>query len=257
MKQDFGAIRQFNLTLEREWHGLGLRASYIGTRGSGLNYSLNVDKPQASTTPFTSAAYPYLPVYWRYEYRQDGQLRYNSAQFEVSRRMGQFTFDASWTWSNTMFNYGILENPYALGRWERDQYARRQYIPMSATWMVPFGKGRHFLAGAPSAVDAVRGRLDLQTIGTLLRAPTSRRRSRAPIRRTPTLPADCRIASPMATCRTAPARGTSGSIRRPSRSRSRAISATAAAIPWWGRESTWCTRVSPRISALRSGSRRL
>jgi len=166
-KQDFGAIRQFNFTLEREWRGLGLRASYIGTRGSGLNYSLNVDKPLPSTTPFTSAAYPIQPFTGVTEYRQDGQLRYNSLQFEVSRRMGQFTFDASWTWSNTMYNYGITENPYALDRWERDQYARRQYIPMSATWLLPFGKGRHYLTGAPRAVDAVVGGWNLQAIGTL------------------------------------------------------------------------------------------
>jgi Carboxypeptidase regulatory-like domain/TonB dependent receptor len=167
MKQDFGAIRQFNVTLEREWHGLGLRASYIGTRGSGLNYSLNVDKPQAGTTPFTSSAYPIQPFTGVTEYRQDGQLRYNSGQFEVSRRMGQLTFDVSWTWSNTMFNYGILENPYALGRWERDQYARRQYIPISATWLIPFGKGRQHLSGAPGVVDAIVGGWNLQTIGTL------------------------------------------------------------------------------------------
>jgi hypothetical protein len=166
-KQDFGAIRQFNLTVEREWHGLGLRASYIGTRGSGLNYSLNVDKPQASTTPFTSAAYPIQPFTGVTEYRQDGQLRYNSGQVEVSKRMGQVTFNASWTWSNTMFNYGILENPYNLGRWERDPYARRQYIPISATWLIPLGKGRQFLAGAPGVVNAIVGGWNLQTIGTL------------------------------------------------------------------------------------------
>jgi hypothetical protein len=97
MKQDFGAIRQFNVTLERELHGLGLRASYIGTRGSGLNYSLNVDKPQASTTPFAASAYPFLPFTGVTEYRQDGQLRYNSLQLEAKRRMGQFTFDVNWT----------------------------------------------------------------------------------------------------------------------------------------------------------------
>jgi hypothetical protein len=167
LKQDFGAIRQFNVTLEREWHGLGLRVSYIGTRGSGLNYSLNVDKPPASTTPFTSAAYPIQPFTGVTEYRQDGQLRYNSGQVEVSRRAGQFTFDASWTWSNTMYNYGITENPYNLDRWERDQYARRQYIPISATWLIPFGKGRHYLSGAPGVVEAIVGGWNLQTIGTL------------------------------------------------------------------------------------------
>jgi hypothetical protein len=165
-KQDFGAIRQFNVTLEREWHGLGLRASYIGTRGSGLNYSYNADKPPASTTPFTSSAYPYFPFTGVTLYRQDGQLRYNSGQFEVTKRMGQVTFDASWTWSNTMYNYGITENPYALGRWARDQYARRQYIPISSTWIIPLGKGRQHLSSVPGVVDAIVGGWNLQTIAT-------------------------------------------------------------------------------------------
>jgi hypothetical protein len=167
MNQDFGAIRQFNVTMEHEMKGLGLRASYIGTRGSGLNYSLNVDKPQASTTPFTSAAYPFQPFTGVTEYRQDGQLRYNSLQLEAMRKMGQITFDVSWTWSNTMFNYGITENPYALGRWERDPYARRQYIPISATWVIPVGKGRQNLSNANRVVDAVVGGWTLQSIATL------------------------------------------------------------------------------------------
>lgn len=167
MKQDFGAIRQFNVTLERELHGLGLRASYIGTRGSGLNYSLNVDKPQASTTPFAASAYPFLPFTGVTEYRQDGQLRYNSLQLEAKRRMGQFTFDVNWTWSNTMYNYGITENPYNLDRWERDPYARRQYIPISATWVIPVGKGRQNLSNANGIVDAIVGGWSLQTIATL------------------------------------------------------------------------------------------
>ncbi len=167
MKQDFGAIRQYNVTLEREWHGLGLRASYIGTHGSGLNYSLNVDKPPASTTPFTNSEYPFFPFTGVTEYRQDGQLRYNSMQLQAMRRVGQFTFDVSWTYSNTMFNYGITENPYNLDRWERDPYARRQYIPISTTWIIPMGHGRQYLGNAPRIVDAVVGGWNLQTIATL------------------------------------------------------------------------------------------
>jgi hypothetical protein len=167
MNQNFGAIRQYNVTLEREWHGLGLRASYIGTHGSGLNYSLNVDKPQASTTPFASSAYPFFPFTGVTEYRQDGQLRYNSLQFEAMRRVGQFSFDVNWTYSNTMYNYAITENPYNLDRFARDPYARRQYIPISTTWIIPVGKGRQALSNANRFVDSVVGGWSLQTIATL------------------------------------------------------------------------------------------
>lgn len=166
MHQDFGAVRQYNVTLEREFHGMGLRLSYVGTHGSGLNYSLNVDKPPASNTPFTSSAYPFFPFTGVTEYRNDGQLRYNSLQMEGMRRVGQFTFDASWTWSNTMYNYGITENPYSLDRWERDQYARRQYIPISTTWIVPLGHGRQHLAQTPAVINGIVGGWNLQTIAT-------------------------------------------------------------------------------------------
>jgi hypothetical protein len=163
MKQDFGAIRQFNVTMEREVRNFGLRLSYQGTRGSGLNYSLNVDKPPASTTPFASSMYPYFPFTGVTVYRQDGQLRYNAMQVEMMRRMGRITFDAHWTWSNTMYNYGITENPYYLDRWERDPYARRQYIPISMSWILPVGKGQPLLGNANGVVDAILGGWNLQS----------------------------------------------------------------------------------------------
>ena len=56
-----GVVRQFNLSVEREWRDIGFRASYIGFRGSGLNYSLNVNKPQPSTTALYELA-PALPA---------------------------------------------------------------------------------------------------------------------------------------------------------------------------------------------------
>ncbi len=166
MHQDFGAIRQFNFTLEREVHNFGLRATYQGTRGSGLNYGLNVDKPQASTTPFTSSEYPFFPFTGVTEYLQNGQLRFNSLQMEAMRRLGALVFDAHWTWSNTMYNYGNTTNPYSPSQWGRDPYARRQYIPISMTWALPFGHGMKFLTNASKPVDEVLGGWNLQSIAT-------------------------------------------------------------------------------------------
>lgn len=166
MKQDFGAVRQFNLTFEREVHNFGLRATYSGTRASGLNYSVQVDKPPASLTPFTSSMYPYFPFTGVTVYRQDGQLRYNSLQLEIMRRMGRIVFDAHWTYSNTMYNYGVNEDPYNMDRWARDQYARRQYIPLSMSYALPFGKGQPNLGNVPGVVDAIIGGWNLQSIAT-------------------------------------------------------------------------------------------
>ena len=167
LKTNNGAIRQYNFTIERELHGLGLRASYIGSRGSGLNYNLNIDKPLPSTTPFSAARNPYPQFTSVSVTRNDGQWHYDSLQLEAQRRMGAFTFDASWTFANNMNNYGITENPYDVtSRWQRDGADRRQYVVVSTTWALPVGKGRRFLSTAPAVVDRVLGGWNLQSIST-------------------------------------------------------------------------------------------
>jgi hypothetical protein len=167
-----GVIRQYNFTIEREIHGLGLRASYIGARGSGLNYNLNVDKPMPSTTPFSASRNPFPQFTSVTETRTNGATHYDSMQLEAQRRMGGFTFDAHWTWSNNMLNYGITENPYNVtNRWERDGTDRRQYVVISTTWALPFGKGRRFLSSAPGIVDKVLGGWNTQTVSTFATGP--------------------------------------------------------------------------------------
>jgi Carboxypeptidase regulatory-like domain/TonB dependent receptor len=166
LKTNNGVIRQYNFTIEREMHGVGLRASYIGSRGAGFNYNLNIDKPQPSTTPFSAARNPYPQYNSVSVTRTDGLWHYDSLQLQAQKRMGSFTFDTSWTWANNMNNYSITENPYALGRWQRDGADRRQYIVASGTWAVPVGKGRRFMSSAPAAVDRVLGGWNLQAIST-------------------------------------------------------------------------------------------
>ena len=50
LQTDTGAIHQYNFSIEREVRDIGLRASYIGSRGVGLNYNVGINKPQAGTT---------------------------------------------------------------------------------------------------------------------------------------------------------------------------------------------------------------
>jgi len=167
LKTNNGAIRQYNFTIERELHGLGLRASYIGSRGAGVNYNPNIDKPLPSTTAFSASRNPYPQFTSASVTKTDGQWHYDSLQLEAQRRMGAFTFDASWTFANNMNNYSITENPYDVtSRWQRDGADRRQYVVVSTTWALPVGKGRRFLSTAPGVVDRVLGGWNLQTIST-------------------------------------------------------------------------------------------
>ncbi|HEY3132897.1 MAG TPA: TonB-dependent receptor [Acidobacteriota bacterium] len=165
MQTDNGTYRQYNFSVERQFHDIGLRVSYIGTRGSGLNYNLNVNKPPASTTPFTPSRRPYTQFVNTTVTRDDGLWHYDSFQVEGHRRVGSFTFNAHWTWSNNMINYGILEDPYNVtNRWSRDTVDRRQYVVAYTTWEVPVGRGRRFLADAGGIVNQVLGGWNLQSI---------------------------------------------------------------------------------------------
>ena len=160
-----GVIHQFNLSVEREIHQVGVRVSYIGSRGLGLNYSFAANKPQPSTITWTQSRNPFPQVVGVTEYRTDGKTRYNSLQVEGKRRVGMVQFDAHYTWLNNMSNMLDNENPYALGQfWGKDNYSRRHEAVITSSWALPFGKGRRHLANAPGVIDAVLGGWNLITI---------------------------------------------------------------------------------------------
>jgi len=168
MKTDNGVIRQFNLTIEKELWGMGLRTSYIGSRGSGLNYSLNINKPKPGTVRFTNDMKPWPQFVNTTAFRNDGAWHYDSLQAEVRKRMGSFTFNSNWTWSNSLYNYYITENPYDVtSRWARDAVNRRHYWVTSFTWALPFGKERRFLSNAPGIVNNVLGGWGVQWVTTM------------------------------------------------------------------------------------------
>jgi hypothetical protein len=60
----------------------------------------------------------------------------------------QFTFNVSYTFSNSLYNYANLENPYDVTDfWARDGANRRHYLSFYTTWAIPVGRGRRFPDG--------------------------------------------------------------------------------------------------------------
>ncbi len=164
---DNGVIRQFNLTVEREFKGMGVRASYIGSRGDGFNYSLNINKPQPGTVKFTNSMRPWPQFVNTTAFRNDGAWHYDSMQLEVHKRMGSLMFNSNFTWSNSLYNYFITENPYEVtDRWARDSANRGKYWVTSFTWALPVGRGRRFMANAPGIVDQILGGWGFQGVST-------------------------------------------------------------------------------------------
>jgi hypothetical protein len=160
-----GTIHQFNLSIEKELAGMGFRASYIGTRSAGMNYSLNVNLPQPSTIPFSVSRRPFPQFVNVTEYRSDGSARYNALQLEAKRRAGNFTFDAHYTLQKNLYNYADLENPYdVLSHWTNETATRRKYFVGSIVWRLPVGRGERFLNKAPSVLEAALGNWQLYLI---------------------------------------------------------------------------------------------
>jgi hypothetical protein len=152
-QSNLGLIQQFNGTYEREINKIGLRASYLGSRSSGLNYVLNIDLPHPSTTPFTQANLPYPQFYQGYYTHYDGSAKYDAVQFEARRRAGGLTFDASYSLQRSIANYLNTQNPYSvLSNWANDGVTMRQYAVISGSYNLPFGKDQRYLSNATGVV---------------------------------------------------------------------------------------------------------
>jgi hypothetical protein len=163
-----GTIHQFNFTIEREWQGIGFRTSYVGSRGKGIIYNIGINKPQPGLTAFTQARRPYPEFIGVTEARNDGQTKYDALQIQAQKRMGDFQFNAHWTLSNSLANYLVTENPYAvIDRWSRQAGDRRHYAVITGTWKVPLGRGRRYLNSSSSALNHAVGGWTFNTISYL------------------------------------------------------------------------------------------
>lgn len=153
-----GHIHQFSATYEIELKKTGFRVSYVGSRSTGQNYTVNIDKPAPSTTAFTSSRNPYPQFVSATLLRYDGGANYNGLQFDVRRRVGSLTFSANYALSSSQANYLNVENPFnLLARYANDGLTRRHYSSGTLTYALPFGHGRRYLNGAGAFTDRAVG----------------------------------------------------------------------------------------------------
>lgn len=164
MRTNNGRIHQFNVSLERQVRDIGFRASYVGSRSRGLNYNVNINKPEPSLTPFDQSRRPFsqfVGATWSFE---DGASNYDSFQFHVTRKAGAFTFDAHYTLQNNLSNFLNLENPYDRLHWNRESFAAREKFVVNTIIELPWGRGRRYLADAPGWLDHFVGGWQLVTV---------------------------------------------------------------------------------------------
>jgi hypothetical protein len=92
---------QYSFTIERELSSnIGLRVSYIGSKGSQLPYQRNVNQPLPSTQPFSASRRPY-PLFNNITYADNGaNSLYSGLQTQVQKRFTRgLMFSSAWTWA--------------------------------------------------------------------------------------------------------------------------------------------------------------
>lgn len=168
LETSHGIIHQFNLSVERQIGQLGLRASYIGSRSRGLNYTVNINKPQPGLDPFDPTDRPYPQFVNARAIREDGAANYNALQLEATRRSSALTLTAHYTWATSLTNFANLQNPYdATSHWANDDYTPRHRAVVTAAFELPWGRGRRYLSDASGLVEQLIGGWTVSTISYL------------------------------------------------------------------------------------------
>jgi hypothetical protein len=146
--------QQYSLSLERELsHDIGVRVSYIGTKGTQLVYERNVNQPAASTTAFAQARRPY-PLYSNITYADNGaNSLYSALQAQVQKRFTHgLLFSSAWTWAKEISDVDdtgdfelntVIENTYDRRRDRGNVYSvpRHQWLNQFL-YELPLGKGK-------------------------------------------------------------------------------------------------------------------
>jgi len=119
--------QQYSLSLERELtHEVGLRVSYIGSKGTQLPYRRDVNQPQPSTTAFSNARRPY-PLFSTINYADNGaNMLYSGMQTEVRKRFSRgLMFSSTWTWAKELSDTDDTDD-FELNTTIEDTYNRRR-----------------------------------------------------------------------------------------------------------------------------------
>ena len=159
--------QQYNLTVERELGGVGLRVGYVGSRSVKLVYTRNLNQPPASTTPFNANRRPY-PIYNNITWRENGGTQqYNSLQVSAQTHSNRgFTFRTGWTWAKDLtdtqdgggFAGPSIENQLDRRSERGDNVLTRTHrFYFAPIWDLPFGQKRRFLPDANRFVQRILG----------------------------------------------------------------------------------------------------
>ena len=119
--------QQYSLSIEREiTRNIGLRVSYIGSKGTQLPYRRDVNQPVASTAAFSNARRPY-PLFNTITYADNGaNMLYSGLQTQVQKRASHgLMFTSTWTWAKEISDTDDTGD-FELNTTIEDTYSRRR-----------------------------------------------------------------------------------------------------------------------------------
>jgi hypothetical protein len=162
--------QQWNLTVEREIEQhTGLRISYVGTKDTQLGYRRNINKPLASTVPFSASRLPYPDLVNVISVENGGNGSYNALDASLTRQMSSgLQFKTGWTWAKGLSDVSmsrfenetgsLIENPYCRKCERGDgEYVPRHKWVTEFVWDIPVGRGRKFLNTGTGAMNQIIG----------------------------------------------------------------------------------------------------
>jgi Carboxypeptidase regulatory-like domain len=160
-----GSIHSFNLTLEKEVAKTGLRASYIGSLSENQEYqNWSMNSVSARAIPYSTDRLPFPGLSYVGEFLTGGKAHYNALQIEAKRKEGWVTFDASYTYSSDISNFGdgkdgaFSNDPlHPFSMWAPAGGDTRNRVVLTSVWNLPFGRGHRFLSDSPGWLNQIVG----------------------------------------------------------------------------------------------------
>jgi hypothetical protein len=162
--------QQWNLTVEQQFRGTGLRASYVGTASRLLDYARNINAPEPNAIPYVQKARPFAQ-YAAIDLRTNGASHtYHALQVEAQRRMTQgLYYQLGYTWSKDLGDHHLgPENPFDRAR-DRSETSRvpNQRFTGNFVWELPIGRGKRFGSGLGGIGGGILGGWELSGIVSL------------------------------------------------------------------------------------------
>lgn len=153
-------VQQWNLTIEHEvMPNLGVRLSYIGNKAGHVPwYTYERNAPIVQGPGTLQSLRPNQPWGSISTLDTNGNSNTHQMQIEVTRRYRTGLYlQGSYAWTKSLDNVpiaGSLQNPYAAYLDKGNSEGIRQHVAyLSATYELPFGRGRKFLtSGLGSAL---------------------------------------------------------------------------------------------------------